>query len=200
VAKPIGVLGGSFDPVHNGHVVLGILASEQLALERLLVIPARESPHKIGVDAAPPGARLELARLAFANVPGVDVSDVEIRRPPPSYTVDTVDAISRQHAGKEIILLLGTDALSAFPRWRDAPAIAARCRLAVFRRPPGDSEVLGHVLQEVPGLRARWLDTPAIEISSTVVRERARAGLTLAGFVPDAVAAAIVRLRLYAPR
>jgi nicotinate-nucleotide adenylyltransferase len=198
MARPIGILGGTFDPVHNGHVILATLAAETLGLDPLFVVPALRSPHKPAGPAAPPEVRLALLESAFAAVPSVSVSDVEIRRPPPSYTVDTIDAMRQAHPGREIVLLLGLDALADFPRWRDVAGIARACRLAVFRRPGRDASLAAEVARTVGGLRLQVLDTPAIEISSTQVRSRAAAGLPLAGFVPDAVAATIAKLRLYA--
>jgi nicotinate-nucleotide adenylyltransferase len=198
--RPIGILGGTFDPVHNGHVVLAAVALEQLGLERLLVVPALQSPHKAAHQSAPAADRLELLRLAFAGVPGIEVSDLEIRRPPPSFTTDTIREVLRLHPGRELVLLLGLDALADFPKWRDVPGIVKACRLAVFRRPERDAALIRDVCLAVPDLRVQLLETPSIEISSTLVRERAGAGRTLAGFVPEAVAAEIGRRKLYARR
>jgi nicotinate-nucleotide adenylyltransferase len=200
VARPIGLLGGTFDPVHNGHVVLGTLAVEKLGLERLIVVPARQSPHKTGQPATAPEVRLALLRLAFAGAPAVEISDVELKRPPPSFTIDTVATMERLHPGRELVLLLGLDALADFPWWKDAAKIASACRLAVFRRPGRDAAVLEETRRALPGLRAEILDTPAIDVSSTLVRERARDGLSLTGLVPERVAAEIARLGLYARR
>jgi nicotinate-nucleotide adenylyltransferase len=197
MAQALGILGGSFDPVHNGHVVLAVEAVERLRLARLLVVPARRSPHKTGFPAAAPKVRLELLRLAFAGVPGVEVSDVELRRPEPSFTIDTIAEVARLHPDAELVLLLGLDALKDFARWKGVPQIVAACRLAVFQRPGAGQEVLFEARRALPGLRIEPLTTPLLEISSTRVRERARAGLTLAGLVPDAVRAEIARLGLY---
>jgi nicotinate-nucleotide adenylyltransferase len=193
----IGILGGTFDPVHNGHLVLATTAAEILRLERLLVVPARESPHKAGHEAAPPEARLELLRLAFRGLPGIEVSDVELRRPPPSYTVDTLDELARRHAGGRFILLLGVDALAAFPRWRDAARIARQARIAAFAREGHDERIVDDVRRAVPGLEIERLATPRIGISATWVRERVGKGLPVAGFVPESVAAAIAAMGLY---
>jgi nicotinate-nucleotide adenylyltransferase len=198
MAQTLGILGGSFDPVHNGHVVLAVEAVERLRLDRLLVVPAHRSPHKTGFPAAAPEVRLELLRLAFAGVPRIEVSDVELRRPEPSFTIDTIAEVARLHTDAELVLLLGLDALEDFPRWKAVAQIVAKCRLAVFQRPGSGEEVLLEARRALPGLRVEPLTTPLLEISSTRVRERARAGLTLAGLVPDAVRAEMERLRLYA--
>jgi nicotinate-nucleotide adenylyltransferase len=193
----IGILGGSFDPVHNGHVVHAIEAVERLGLDRLLVVPAHQSPHKMSFPAAPARTRLRLLQLAFEGVPAIEVSALEIERPPPSFTVDTIAEVARLHPGAEIVLLLGLDALKDFAQWRGVPQIVQACRLAVFQRAGSGQEVLFEARRAVPGLRIEPLGTAVIDISSTQIRKRARAGSTLAGFVPDSVRKEIERLGLY---
>jgi nicotinate-nucleotide adenylyltransferase len=197
VTPTIGILGGSFDPVHNGHVVLALEAVELLRLDRLLVIPAHQSPHKTGFPSAPGKIRIELLQLAFAGVPAIEVSEIELRRPPPSFTVDTIAEVRRLHEGADLVLLLGLDALADFARWRGVPEIVCACRLAVFTRSSAGAGVLDEARRAVPGLRIEALPAPVIEISSTRVRERVRAGLPLAGFVPDSVRAAIEARGIY---
>jgi nicotinate-nucleotide adenylyltransferase len=198
VAPLIGILGGSFDPVHNGHVLLAIEALERLELDRLLVVPARQSPHKTANPSAKPEIRVEMLRLAFAGVPAVEISSIELDRPGPSYTVDTVLEVERLNPAAELVLIVGLDALADFPRWRDVPRIVASCRVAVFRRPGVGLDVLGETRRAVPGIRLEPLDTPAIEISSTAIRARAKAGRTLLGLVPDGVRELIETRKLYA--
>ena len=129
----IGVLGGSFDPVHRGHLDLARSAVRRLRLERLLVVPARRSPFK---GARPVAARHRLAmlRLAFRGIPKARISPMELRRPAPSYTVDTLRALRRRHPKAEIVLLVGTDAARDFSKWHRASGIRRLASLAVFPR------------------------------------------------------------------
>jgi nicotinate-nucleotide adenylyltransferase len=197
VTTVVGIFGGSFDPVHAGHVAMASAAIASLRLDRLLVVPARASPHKSAHPAAPAEARLAMLRLAFAGTPAVDVSDLELRRPPPSYTVDTVEEVARLHPGADLVLLLGMDALADFPRWRDTQRIVRACRLAVFRRPGAGDAALAEARRAVPGLRIEGIDAPLVDVSSTAVRERVRAGLPLDGLVPGPVGALIEERALY---
>lgn len=193
----IGILGGTFDPVHNGHVILAIEALERLGLDRLLVVPARQSPHKTTNPAAPGEIRLAMLVSAFAGIPAIEPSAIELERPAPSFTVDTVAEVAKANPGAELVLILGLDALADFPRWRDVPRIVAACRLAVFRRPGVGLDVLGETRRAVPDIRLEPLDTPAIDISSTKIRERVKAQLPIHGLVPEGVRAAIEKHALY---
>jgi nicotinate-nucleotide adenylyltransferase len=192
----IGILGGTFDPVHNGHVILAIEAVERLKLDRLIVIPAHQSPHKRDREAAPADVRLRLLKLAFVGVPSIEVDDLELRRAAPSFTVDTIAELQRRHRDGDFVLLLGNDALAEFPRWREAERVGRACRVAVFRRGHAE-EVVASVRKAMPGLRLEILETPLIGISSTQVRERASQGRSLRGYVPDAVREEIERQGLY---
>lgn len=196
--RRVGLFGGSFDPPHVGHLMVAQDAIRALDLDLLLVVPAARQPLKDG-HGAPAAARLAMARLAFAGVPRVQVDPVEIERGGLSYTVDTVRGVRTRFPGAELLLLVGADVLPSWPRWREAEALAALARVVVLHRPPagaegatdaGDGGMLGP-----PG--ARWLATRGVELSSTEVRERARTGESLRGFVPDAVAAYITKSGIY---
>ncbi len=184
----IGVLGGSFDPVHLGHVALAEAARDRLRLDRVLLVPAACQPLKPGGPCASAEDRYAMVRLAVRGRPGLEASDLEIRRPGPSYTVDSLREI---RAGlppeADVFLLLGADAMADLPRWREADGIR-RLAVVVGCSRPGCPPPRGSAL----GLEA---DTP--EVSSTEVRSRAAAGEPLAGLVPDDVAAFIEARGLY---
>ncbi len=196
----LGIFGGSFNPVHQGHVALARAALAQLALDRLLVVPARQSPHKPEPPEIPDDLRFELVRLAFAPMPEISVVDWELRRSGVSYTVDTLAGAAAAFPGAEMWLIMGADAFLDFPKWRDVPRILAAASLAVTGRPVLPPAELADTAARLPGLRWRMLAMSEDPVSSTTVRARARAGESLAGLVPDPVRARIEREWLYRAR
>ncbi len=184
----IGVLGGSFDPVHLGHLALAEAARDRFALDRVLLVVAAGQPLKPSGPAAPAEDRYAMVRLAVRGRPRLEASDIELRRPAPSYTVDTLREIARGIGPlDEVLLLLGSDAMADFPRWREAEAIRALARLVVCPRPGAPAAPGGDDRLEV--------ETPAV--SSTDVRRRAAAGEGLEGLVPEDVAVYIAERGLY---
>lgn len=182
----LGILGGSFDPIHHGHLIVAQLAREQLGLDRVLLVVAAAQPLKVGHRASA-ADRARMVELAIEGVPGLAVDRRELARPGPSYTVDTVRELAGEFPGAELVLLLGGDAARQFPSWRDPDGIRAVARLATFVRGGEDPPT---------GLGERVV-VPRLELSSTAIRERAAAGLPLAGWVPPAVAGYISGLQLY---
>lgn len=190
-SKRIGLFGGSFDPVHLGHLILAETAAEQLRLERLYFIPAAVSPLKTRSPLASGRDRLAMIRAAIRGHRVFDALDLEIRRKGPSYTIDTVAALSEGTSAK-IFFLIGADALSDLARWHRAKELARRVTFAVFRRPGATGTrppdwVRGRV--EVKG--------PLIGISSTEIRERIRRGRSIRYLVPDAAMVVLAKRRLY---
>ncbi|MFN8589179.1 MAG: nicotinate-nucleotide adenylyltransferase [Candidatus Eisenbacteria bacterium] len=193
--RRLGILGGTFDPPHVGHLALAECAREQLGLERVLFVPAGDPPHKRGgVRVSPAARRLAMTRAAVQGNPAFVVSAIETRRRGPSWTVDTVRALALEHAGAELWLLMGADSFAAFGSWREPAEIVRHVRLAVAVR-PGTRRPAPPA--GVPRARVTWLANPALEVSSSAVRERARAGLSMRYLVPDAVARYAVRHGLY---
>ena len=190
----IALFGGSFDPPHVGHLLAASDAVEALGLDRLVFIPARVSPFKDGVTATPPDDRLAMVRALVGDDPRFAVDPIEIEREGLSYTVDTLAAYAERYPDAERYLLVGEDVLPTFPQGREAGRIRALARLVVLRRTVTGSADLPDAVRADPPVQ---LETRRIDVSSTEVRQRARAGLPLHGFVPDAVAAHIARARLY---
>jgi nicotinate-nucleotide adenylyltransferase len=185
----VGLLGGSFDPVHHGHLIVGRVAAESLGLDELRFVPAREQPFKLGRHAAPASDRVAMLDLAVAGTAGFAVERVELDRPGPSYTVDTLLALRAREPGSEITLLLGADAAADLGAWHRVGELPALARIVVFAR-PGTSVPVSPLIAAV-------VTVPAIEISATEIRRRVRSGQPIRYWVPEAVAEYVARHRLY---
>lgn len=185
----VGLFGGSFDPVHHGHLIVARAAQEQLGLDELWFLPAGEQPFKAGRHAASALDRAEMLRRALAGEPGMRVETCEVEREGRSYTVDTLRTLAAREPGRSFILLLGADAAADLPRWHEAAEVQRRARVAILTRP-------GHAIRDVvPG--AVVVPVPALEISATQLRERVAAGRSIRYFVPDAVATYVAERGLY---
>lgn len=171
----IGVFGGTFDPVHVGHLAIALAALESAKLDRIAFILARRSPLKDRGPAASEANRLLMLEAAVKDEPRFAVSRVELEREGPSYTVDTLEAL---RADGELFLILGSDALADFPRWRSPERIRALAKILVARRP-------GAPEPDAPWAQA--FDAPRLDISSRELRARASRGLSLRYLVPDDV-------------
>lgn len=196
--------GGSFDPVHTGHVDVAEAAARALAADRVCFVPAWLSPHKDATSASAED-RLEMCRLATAGRPALEVLDVEVRRGGRSFTFDTVRALlDGPFRDDQVMLLVGQDALTDLPRWHRARELAALVPIAVAPRdgsPPPDWAALAAALgaPAADGIRARFLAIPRSPISSSEVRRRLAAGKSVRCWVPDAVAELIEARGLYRP-
>ena len=176
----VGVYGGSFDPPHVGHLILAADAIGNLALDLLLFVPAFAQPFKTGLAGASPDARSEMLRMSLAESPAFRLERAEIERGGLSYTVDTLEELSRRNAGAELFLIVGEDALGDFGKWKNPGRIREIAKLAVLRRHPGaDTRPLPEDVVEA----SRRL----VDISSTEIRSRAKKGISIHGFVTGAV-------------
>ena len=177
--------------MHNAHLIVARLASEQLRLDRVLFTVAAAQPLKHGSHQATAAQRLQMVELAVAGIPDFVADGRELRRPPPSYTVDTLRELAAELPGAALTLLVGADTALRFPEWREPAAVRALARIAVFRR--------GEL--PLPATPAASFDdelvVPALDISSTAIRGRVAAGRSLAGWVPPAVADYIVASQVY---
>ena len=185
----IGLFGGSFDPVHYGHLIVATVAAEKLQLDSLRFVPAREQPFKVGQHRTSAEHRAAMLALAVAGMPGLSVERSELQRPGPSYTVDTLRHLREREPGEEFALLLGADAAVDLPAWKEADQLRDMARIVVFARP-------GTAVADSPWI-STVVEVPAIDISATEVRRRARQGLPVRYWVPDPVAEYITRHRLY---
>jgi len=195
----VGLLGGTFNPPHIGHLVCAMEARDQLRLDVVRLVPASIPPHKVVDNDPGVQARLELCRLAVARETGVDVCAIEAGRPGPSFTVDTLQTLHDESPGDELTFIVGGDMAHALPDWRDPEGILALARLGVAER----EEVRRHdVLQRLSDLhgvpeRIAFFDMPRLDISSSMLRRRVAAGRPIRHLVPDAVAERISSLGLY---
>jgi nicotinate-nucleotide adenylyltransferase len=187
----LGLFGGSFDPVHLGHLLVAQTAREELGLHRLFFIPAAQSPFKPDSKPTPANERLRLLRLALAGKDWCEIDEQEIRRGGVSYTIETIRDYARRFAGAEIFYLIGTDHVAKLPQWREADELARLARFAVIPR-PGVAEVLFP-----PPFRGNTLHGFPLGVSSSQIRLRIKAGLPIDHLTPAPVAEAIRSAGLY---
>ncbi|MGH9399700.1 MAG: nicotinate (nicotinamide) nucleotide adenylyltransferase [Thermoanaerobaculia bacterium] len=192
----VGVFGGTFDPVHFGHLRTVEAAAVKFSLERVVFVPARLSPHK----SEPPTDerhRVAMLALALSGRPGWSIDLEELDREPPSYTVETLRGLGARLPGDELWLLMGTDTLAALDRWRQPEEIVKLARVAAFHREPFTGEALR--VPSVPGLESRLavFDAGSVRISGTDIRMDLSGGKNAAGRVPEPVAEYITKHGLY---
>jgi nicotinate-nucleotide adenylyltransferase len=194
----VGILGGTFNPPHLGHLVCAQEAYIQLELHRVMLMPARIPPHKPVEDE--PGAehRLALCRLAVEGDERFTVSDLETNRPGPSYTIDTLKELRNRESDTELFLIVGGDVAAGLPSWREPEEVLELTTLAVAKRRGTPRTQVDDALHRLTGAeRTRFFRMPRIGVSSTFVRRRVRAGQPIRYIVPDAVASYIEREGLY---
>jgi nicotinate-nucleotide adenylyltransferase len=194
----IGILGGTFNPPHLGHLVVAQEAYRELDLDQVLLIPAGLPPHKPVEDEPGPEHRLELCRLAVGDDARFTVSDLELLRDGPSFTVDTLKTLRTQSPSDDLFLILGGDIAAGLPRWHEPERVLELATVAIAkRRGTSKAAVQDALAQLTGGERARFFQMPRIGISSTMVRRRVRAGQPIRYFVPDGVMHYIETHRLY---
>jgi nicotinate-nucleotide adenylyltransferase len=201
----IGILGGTFNPPHAGHLAVARAAREGLGLQRVLMVPAARSPDKGAVDDPGPEHRLAMCRLAAAGEP-VEVCPIEIERGGPSYTVDTLRAIHASHPSAELTFIVGADTARTLPSWREPRALLELARLAVAARSGSARDQVLATVAAVEGEppaaaagseRVSFLEMPLVEVSSSAVRRRVAEGLDVEQLVGAPVAGYIAEHGLY---
>jgi nicotinate-nucleotide adenylyltransferase len=186
----LGVLGGSFDPVHIAHLLMAETVREALSLDLVLFVPTGVQPLKQGRPVTPAEHRVKMLELALRDNPCFEISRVDVDRDGPSYTVDTVRQLREEWGGDALQMwfIVGADSLASFPRWRDPDGILSQTRLAIVRRPDVSVDMAA-LEQWLPGIAASvdWVDAPLVEISATDIRQRVAAGHSIRYRVPKAV-------------
>jgi nicotinate-nucleotide adenylyltransferase len=194
----IGILGGTFNPPHLGHLVCAQEAHAQLELDRVLLMPVAAPPHKRLDDDPGPEVRLELCRLAAAGDPRLDVSDVEVARGGPSYTVDTLAELHERQPEDQLTWIAGGDVAAGLPSWREPERVLELGRFAVAEREGAARAEIERVVEALAGRDAvTFFEMPRIDVSSSLIRRRVASGRPIRYLVPDAVAEAIAARDLY---
>jgi nicotinate-nucleotide adenylyltransferase len=189
--KRIGLFGGSFDPVHIGHLLVAQAACEELALDRLFFVPAAQSPFKPATEPAPAALRLRMLRLALAGRVHYEIDRQELQRGGISYTIDTLRHYVGRFPEAKLFYLIGADHVPTLPKWRDAEALAKLAQFIVIPRP-------GEVCAEAPPpFQVKQLNGWPLRLSSSDIRARVRAGLAIGQLVPFGVEEVINQDRLY---
>jgi nicotinate-nucleotide adenylyltransferase len=195
----IGIFGGTFDPPHVGHLILAAEALEQLDLQRILWVLTLDPPHKQGRQLSPLDLRLEMVEAAIADNSAFELSRIEIDRPGPHFAYETVQLLSDQFSKAELYYLIGGDSLRDLLTWRNPEElIKSVAGLGVMRR-PGARINLNRLEREIPGLTQKiiFIDTPRLEISSRLIRQRAAQGRTFRYYLPEKVFRIVDRNQLY---
>ena len=196
----VGILGGTFDPIHNGQLMMAEAVRDEYEMKKVLFIPAAQPPHKRGHKISPAEDRYMMTVLATCMNPAFEVSDIEMRREGPSYSIDTVRALLRATGGdSEFFFIAGTDVIREIHTWERIEELLAICPFIAASRPGcrPDVERTRNLLGDLGVRQIHLLNTPELEISSTDIRERVAAGRSIKYIVPSEVEHYIYKKGLY---
>jgi nicotinate-nucleotide adenylyltransferase len=199
MTQRIGIFGGTFDPPHLGHLILASEARTQLQLTRLLWVLTSIPPHKTDQPIGLLDDRLAMLKLALKDEPGFELSSIDIDRPGPQYTLDTINLLAQKYPNAELIPLIGGDSLRDLPTWHNPVELVAACHQIGVMRRPGDSIDLSQLEKQIPGITAkvRFVDAPLLEIASHEIRRRVMEGLPFRYYLLPSVYEYIVSHNLY---
>lgn len=187
----LGIFGGSFDPVHLGHLLVAQAAVEELGLDKLFFVPAAQSPFKTDREIAPANARMQLLRRALAGKTNCEVDDQEIKRSGISYTIDTLRTYAKKFPAAKLFYLIGADNVTKLDEWREPAELAQLAEFVAVPRPGGAPVFFS------PPFRGRMLQGFPCAVSSSQIRTRVKIGLPIENLVPPFVAEAIYNAKLY---
>ncbi len=196
----IGVMGGTFDPIHIGHLIVAEEVRTRLDLAEVLFVPAGQPWLKPDSPVSAAEHRVQMVRLAIANKPYFKLSTIEIERAGPSYTVDTIaELVGQLDVGDELFFILGWDSLAQLPLWEEPSRLIKMCRLVAVPRPGYPPPDLKFMEPKVPGLSQRviFMEKPEIDIDATEIRNRVAQGLSIHHLIPEPVESYIKQQRLY---
>ena len=199
----LGVFGGTFDPVHYGHLLLAERCRKECRLDEVWFVPAGTPPHKLNVSVTPASARAEMLELAIAGHPAFRVDRRELLRKEPCFTVETLEELAAEDPARELWFLMGGDSLADFPGWKAPRRILELARLAVAKRGSRPSASLEDLRRQFGGViaeRVQVVTMPVVDFSSSDVRERVRRGASIRYMVPRAVEGYIEAQRIYESR
>ena len=198
-SKKLGIMGGTFDPVHLGHLQTAKFIYEHLGLEKIIFVPAFIAPHKVGLEFAPAADRYRMTELATEPYHYFEVTDIELQRSGVSYTYDTVMELEARYPEYELYFIIGADAVPMLNTWHRIRELLAEVTFIAADR-PGYGQTIDKVCEffgEPAKNKIILLDTPEVDISSTGIRERVRRGLSIKGLVPESVEKYILEEHLY---
>ena len=196
----LGIFGGTFDPIHNGHLMVAQECRDRLSMDLVLFVPARLPPHKQARPLTAPYHRMAMVRLAIDSNPGFETSSIELGRPGPSYSVDTLRQLRQyQPEDTEMFFIMGADSLNELASWHDPAGLLAICKLVVVSRPGATAVAPSRLDSLHPGADERViaLQVPGLDIASSDLRRRVTAGKTIRFQLPDEVIAYIESNNLY---
>jgi nicotinate-nucleotide adenylyltransferase len=199
VVKKTGILGGTFDPIHIGHLTIAKEIIDILGIKKVVFLPASKPRLREETKISPPGNRLEMIKLAIEGKENIEVSDIELKRQGITYTIETLRELKLKNPDDQIYFILGWDNLEKFPLWKESSAILKLAKIVAVPRIGYPVPDLVEMEQKLPGLKEGviLLDKPEIDISSSVIRERVRLGLPIDHLVPESVANYIQITGLY---
>lgn len=198
----IGIFGGTFDPPHLGHLILASEAKQQLGLDKVLWVVTPDSPFKTSQNKSDIEHRVVMVKLAIEPEPAFELSLVELQRPGPHYTIDTLTIIQNEYPQASLVLLMGGDSLSQLHEWKDPQGILQIVhKIGVMAR-PSESRILGPSTSQLAGLEQKlaWVSAPLLEISSSDIRARIASGRHYRFFLPNAVFEYMQNISVYQPR
>jgi nicotinate-nucleotide adenylyltransferase len=197
--KKLGVLGGTFDPPHLGHIMMAEEVKQSLGLDELLLIPAGQPQSRPNENITPANQRLEMLVLAAAENPGLKISNIELERKGPTFTVDTLIELKNKYKGYEIYFILGWDSLEQLPTWHEPSRILNLCYLVAVPRPGVKRPSLRTLEGVLPGISEKviFMDRPKVDISATEIRSLVQQGASIEHLVPEKVAEYIKKHELY---
>ncbi len=195
----VGLFGGTFDPPHVGHLILASEAKSQLELNRVLWTVTPDPPHKQDQTITPLEHRLAMVRLAIEDEPSFQLSDIELNRPAPQYTIDTVKLLAEQNPEAEIVPIIGGDSLHDLPTWHKPKEILYVAHWVGVMHRPGEETNLQELERELPGISSKihYVDAPLLEIASSEIRNRAATGRPFRYYLPESVYKYIEQHHLY---
>ena len=195
----LGIFGGTFNPPHNAHIKIAEEAEKQFALDRILFIPTHLPPHKVEPDLAPPSHRLAMVKMILKGRPKWTCSDMEILRPGPSYTLDTLNELRKQHPSDELFLIIGSDNLLTFHLWHEAKKVNELATILVYERPTFPLPLDSKELEQHLNLKLNYhvIRGKDLDIASSIIRTILGQKKILSGLVPADVLAYIKTHHLY---
>ena len=199
VHERVGLFGGTFDPPHLGHLILASEAQSQLELTRLLWTVTPDPPHKQDQTITPLEHRLAMVKLAIRDDPSFELSEIELNRPGPHYTIDTIKLLAEENPGAEIVPVIGADSLNDLPTWHQPREIVYAAHWVGVMRRPGEKMDLQTLEKELPGISSKvhYVDAPLLEIASREIRNRVVTGKPFRYYLPESVYEYIEQHHLY---